>query len=99
MKGFVFMKFRNTLLLFTSALLLCLFLSGCGRVEETTVTSTEEVITMESLTQETEVLTDALNRENYHTELFGENVYLFSPEDDMEEVQSILNRLWNQSVR
>lgn len=96
MKGFVFMKFRNTLLLFTSALLLCLFLSGCGRGEETTVTSTEEVITMESLTQETEVLTDALNRENYHTELFGENVYLFSPEDDMEEVQSILNRLWNK---
>ena len=51
---------------------------------------------MESLTQEIEVLTDTLNRENYHTELFGENVYLFSPEDDMEEVQSILNRLWNK---
>lgn len=90
------MKLKTILLLSASTLLLCLPLSGCGSAGETTVTATEEVLTMESLTQETEITADAFDRENYHTELFGENVYLFSPEDDMEEVQSLLDQLWDK---
>lgn len=90
------MKLRNILLLSASTLLLYLPLSGCGSAKETTVTSTDEAATMESLTQEAETTSDAFNRENYHLELFGDNVYIFSPDDDMEEVQSILNRLWNK---
>ena len=34
--------------------------------------------------------------EDYHYELFGKNVYVFSPEDNPEEVQGILEDLWKQ---
>ena len=34
--------------------------------------------------------------ENYHNELFGENVYIFSPEDDPAEVNAILEDLYEQ---
>lgn len=33
---------------------------------------------------------------NYHNELFGENVYLFSPEDDPAEINAILEELYEQ---
>lgn len=32
----------------------------------------------------------------YHTELFGENVYIFTPEDPAEEVCEILNQIWEK---
>ena len=35
-------------------------------------------------------------RKNYKTELFGKNTYIFSPEDDPEEVQGILDELWSK---
>ena len=34
--------------------------------------------------------------EDYHYELFGKNVYVFSPEDNPEEVQGILEELWKR---
>lgn len=34
--------------------------------------------------------------ENYHTEAFGENTYVFSPLDDVEEVQAVLDELWQR---
>lgn len=33
---------------------------------------------------------------NFHNEIFGENVYIFSPEDNPEEVQQVLDDLWEQ---
>lgn len=42
----------------------------------------------------------AMQRRNeiigYHNELFGENVYFFTPEDPVEEVCQILDELWEQ---
>lgn len=35
-------------------------------------------------------------RKNFHNEVFGENVYIFSPEDNPEEVQQVLDTLWEQ---
>ncbi len=32
---------------------------------------------------------------NYHTDLFGENVYLFTPEDNPEEVNAILDEIYD----
>lgn len=40
--------------------------------------------------------TEAKRTEDYHYELFGKNVYVFSPEDNPEEVQEILEKLWKQ---
>lgn len=34
--------------------------------------------------------------ENYHNELFGENVYLFTPEDDPAEVNRILDEIYDE---
>lgn len=34
--------------------------------------------------------------ENYTSRLFGENTYIFSPQDDPKDVQNILDRLWNE---
>lgn len=34
--------------------------------------------------------------ENYHNELFGENVYIFSPEDDPEEVNKVLEDIYDR---
>lgn len=31
---------------------------------------------------------------NYHSELFGENVYIFSPEDNADEVQEVIDRIY-----
>lgn len=33
---------------------------------------------------------------NFHNKVFGENVYIFSPEDDQIEVQQVLDDLWEQ---
>lgn len=35
-------------------------------------------------------------RKNFHNEAFGENVYIFSPEDNPGEVQQVLDDLWEQ---
>lgn len=35
-------------------------------------------------------------RKNFHNEAFCENVYIFSPEDNPEEVQQVLDDLWEQ---
>lgn len=37
-----------------------------------------------------------LGRENYHLEEFGDNVYIFAPEDDPEEVQKVLDSIWGR---
>lgn len=34
--------------------------------------------------------------EDFHNAVFGENVYIFSPEDNPDEVQQILDELWEQ---
>lgn len=34
--------------------------------------------------------------ENYTSRLFGENTYIFSPQDDPKDVQNILDHLWNE---
>lgn len=36
---------------------------------------------------------------NFHSELFGETVFIFSPEDDAKEVQQVLDDLWEQQER
>ena len=41
------------------------------------------------------VLTKIGRGEDFHTEMFGENVYVFSPVDDAAQVQGILDRLWS----
>lgn len=38
-------------------------------------------------------------RRDYHLEAFGGNVYFFAPEDDPEEVQEILERIWNRQEK
>lgn len=40
--------------------------------------------------------TKQYQRKNFHNEVFGENVYIFSPEDNPNEVQQVLNELWEQ---
>ena len=32
----------------------------------------------------------------FHSELFGENVYIFSPDDNPEDIQAILDDLWDE---
>lgn len=49
-------------------------------------------------TQEEPTLSAAdqkMGRTQFHTALLGENVYIFSPQDDPAEVQKVLDRLWN----
>lgn len=38
-------------------------------------------------------------RQNYHLEAFGSNVYFFTPEDDPEEVQEILEEIWKKQEK
>lgn len=38
----------------------------------------------------------AAEREEFHLEQFGENVYIFSPEDDPAEVQQVLDTIWRR---
>ncbi len=45
--------------------------------------------------QQMAVLTKIGRGEDFHTEMFGENVYVFSPVDDAAQVQGILDRLWS----
>lgn len=33
---------------------------------------------------------------DFHSELLGENVYIFSPEDDVQEVQNVLNQIYEK---
>ena len=37
-----------------------------------------------------------LERVNYQTELFGKQMYVFSPEDPVDQVQEILDDLWKK---
>lgn len=39
---------------------------------------------------------EAYRAQNYHYEELGENIYVFSPEDDVESVQEILDSLWER---
>lgn len=39
---------------------------------------------------------EAYRAENYHYEELGENTYVFSPSDNVEEVQAILDELWQK---
>lgn len=39
---------------------------------------------------------EAYRAENYHCEELGENTYVFSPSDNVEEVQAILDELWQK---
>ncbi len=39
---------------------------------------------------------DQYQIKNFHNKVFGENVYIFSPEDDPIEVQQVLDDLWEQ---
>ena len=36
---------------------------------------------------------------NFHSEIFGENTYIFSPEDDPEKVQSILDEIYSKQEK
>lgn len=38
----------------------------------------------------------AMKIENYHNEMFGENVYIFSPEDDPQEVNRVLEDIYDR---
>ena len=38
-------------------------------------------------------------RQDYHLEAFGGNVYFFAPEDDPEEVQEVLDRIWKKQEK
>lgn len=39
---------------------------------------------------------EIIRTEDYHYDLFGENVFVFSPEDDPAEVKKILDELWKK---
>lgn len=47
-----------------------------------------EIVGMEKHGNKTKIV-------DYHNELFGENVYLFSPEDDPKEVNAVLNEIYD----
>ena len=34
--------------------------------------------------------------EDHHTEVFGDNVYIFTPEDELSEVQDTLDSIYNR---
>lgn len=40
-----------------------------------------------------------LGRQDYHLEAFGGNVYFFTPEDDPDEVQGILEKIWKKQEK
>ncbi len=45
--------------------------------------------------QQAAVLEKIGRKEDFHIDMFGDNVYIFSPADDAEQVQQVLTRLWN----
>lgn len=83
-------KSRHTRLFSCALPALCsLLLTACADASAASESVTQEEPALSVTDQEFE-------RNDFHTELLGENVYLFSPEDDPAEVQKILDQLWRQ---
>lgn len=88
------------------AAFLCFSLTACSAQTNATSAETEtassDTITEnestaaasadnESTTQEYD-----MDRTDFHLSEFGENVYIFSPDDDPADIQKVLNSLWNK---
>lgn len=65
--------------------------SGETKKPENETLSEEEKMQRE---QQIAVLEKIGRGEDFHVDMFGENVYLFSPSDDAAQVQEVLDRLW-----
>lgn len=65
--------------------LLLLAGAACGKTQERQISDSE-----------TENKKDGNQMTDFHEELFGDNVYIFSPEDDPGEVNQVLKELWEQ---
>lgn len=65
--------------------LLLLAGAACGKTQERQISDSE-----------TENKKDGNQMTDFHEELFGDNVYIFSPEDDPEQVNQVLKELWEQ---
>ena len=77
---------KRKAILFGIAFLICLILVAGGMYLKSFISEQQEEARKTAL----------LTRNQFKTELFGENMYIFSPEDPVDQVQEILDDLWNQ---
>ncbi len=73
--------------------------TGCKQLEkeaEREVQIQQEEDFDSEVIQQEELKVSEDERINFHNELFGENVYLFSPQDDPQKVQQVLDDLWER---
>lgn len=78
-------KFRKAILYGIAFLIFMVFVIGAGLGYSQYQKQLEE----KNMQKQFEII-------GYHNELFGENVYLFTPEDPVDEVCEILDKLWKQ---
>lgn len=84
----------------------CIFLCACGN-DDTAKTPDIPYPAQKEAVQETEAAEEQmvsgegiiLGRKNYHLEAFGDNVYIFAPQDDPADVQKVLDSIWNKQER
>lgn len=74
---------KRKAILFGIAFLICLILVAGGMYLKSFISEQQEEARKTAL----------LTRNQFKTELFGENMYIFSPEDPVDQVQEILDDL------
>lgn len=101
------MRFKKNMIIATAVVLgMSIFAAGCSKDagDKEKATSASEKITKETSKEDTEEMTHSITYENSgepvtDKTIFGENVYVFSPEDEPAEVQDKIDKVYSKQER